>query len=515
MRTAHLKWIAVIVSMAAVIISMIALINSNDGSSAHAASHEAHEHEASMWGFTPGRNMVSDETNLPDEWDPATGKNIKWTAELGSQSYAGPVLHGGKVFVGTNNESFKQPQLTGDRGNIMAFNEEDGMFLWQTTHTKLTAGRVNDWPYQGVCSAPYIEGDRVYYVSNRCEVVCVDTEGFYDSENDRPYIDETNVTMFHGDIVWKYDMIEQLDVFPHNLAVCSPIAVGNLLFIVTGNGVDEGHINIPSPLAPSFIALNKKTGALVWEDASPGMDILHGQWSNPAYGEAGGRGQVIFPGGDGWIYALAPETGELIWKFDCNPKDSVWDLGGGGTRNNIISTPVIHEGVVYIGVGQDPDHGEGEGHLYAIDATKTGDITETGAIWHVHGDDEEASAKSDNPFIKKKKFYRTMSTVSVHEGLVYAADLNGYVYCFDAKTGEKKWKHDMEAAVWGSTLVADGKVYIGDEEGDMAVLKAGPELEVLFEVNMGSSMYTTPVPKDGTLYLVSRNRLFAVEAAAE
>ena len=514
MRTAHLKWIAVIVSMAAVIISMIALINSNAVSSAHAASHEDHEN-AAMWGFTLGRNMVSDETNLPDEWDPATGKNIKWTAELGSQSYAGPVLHGGKVFVGTNNESFKQPQLTGDRGNIMAFNEEDGKFLWQTTHTKLTAGRVNDWPYQGVCSAPYIEGDRVYYVSNRCEVVCVDTEGFYDSENDRPYIDETNVTMLHGDIVWKYDMIEQLDVFPHNLAVCSPIAVGNLLFIVTGNGVDEGHINIPSPLAPSFIALNKKTGALVWEDASPGMEILHGQWSNPAYGEAGGRGQVIFPGGDGWIYALAPETGELIWKFDCNPKDSVWDLGGGGTRNNIVSTPVIHEGVVYIGVGQDPEHGEGEGHLYAIDATKTGDITETGAIWHVHGDDEEASAKSGNPFVKKKKFYRTISTVSIHEGLVYAADLNGYVYCFDAKTGEKKWKHDMEAAVWGSTLVADGKVYIGDEDGDMAVLKAGPELEVLFEVNMGSSMYTTPVPKDGTLYLVSRNRLFAVEAAAE
>lgn len=509
MRTARLSLIAVIISMIAVIVSMIAVMNSSG------SSHLPSEQGASMWGFTPGRNMVSHETNLPAEWDPATGMNIKWTAELGSQSYAGPVLHGGKVFVGTNNESFKQPDLTGDRGNIMAFDEETGRFLWQTTHTKLTAGRVNDWPYQGVCSAPYIEGDRVYYVSNRCEVVCIDTEGFYDSENDGPYIDETNVTMQHGDIVWTYDMIEQLDVFPHNLAVCSPIAVGDLLFIVTGNGVDEGHINIPSPFAPSFIALNKKTGALVWEDASPGLEILHGQWSNPAYGFAGGRAQVVFPGGDGWIYSLAPETGELIWKFDCNPKDSVWDLGGAGTRNNIVSTPVFHDGVVYIGVGQDPEHGEGEGHLYAIDATKTGAITETGAIWHVHGDDEEATAASGNPFVKKKKFYRTISTVSVHNGLVYAADLNGYVYCFDAKTGEKKWKHDMEAAVWGSTLVADGKVYIGDEDGDMAILKEGAELEVLFEVNMGSSMYTTPVPKDGTLYLVSRNRLFAVEAAAE
>ena len=63
---------------------------------------------------------------------------------------------------------------------------------------------------------------------------------------------------------------------------------------------------------------------------------------------------MIFPGGDGWLYALAPDTGELIWKFDCNPKDSVWELGGRGTRNNLVSTPVFHDGVVYIGVGQDP-----------------------------------------------------------------------------------------------------------------------------------------------------------------
>ena len=64
---------------------------------------------------------------------------------------------------------------------------------------------------------------------------------------------------------------------------------------------------------------------------------------NPAYGVMAGKPQVIFPGGDGWVYSLGPETGELIWKFDCNPKDSVWELGGRGTRNNIISTPVIWE----------------------------------------------------------------------------------------------------------------------------------------------------------------------------
>ena len=98
----------------------------------------------------------------------------------------------------------------------------------------------------------------------------------------------------------------------------------------------KGHIHIPSPFAPSFIAINKDTGELVWESDLPGENILHGQWSNPAYAEVDGVPQVILPGGDGWVYSLEPETGKLIWKFDCNPKDSVWQLGGRGTRNAII-----------------------------------------------------------------------------------------------------------------------------------------------------------------------------------
>ena len=450
--------------------------------------------ETAMWGFTPSRNLVSDEKNLPEKWDTETGLNIKWTATLGSQTYAGPVLIGGKVFVGTNNQGRRNPKLTGDRGVIMAFRESDGEFLWQSTHTKLPAGRVNDWPQQGICSTPFIEDDRLYYISNRAEIVCVDTEGFMDGENDGPFKEETDTSEIDGDIIWKYDMIEELEVFPHNLATCSPVGAGDLLFVETSNGVDEGHVHIPSPFAPSFIALNKTTGELVWEDASPAENILHGQWSNPAYGVINGKPQVIFPGGDGWIYSLEPETGTLIWKFDCNPKDSVWELGGRGTRNNIISTPVIWEDKVYISVGQDPEHGEGIGHLWAIDATGEGDITETGAVWH-RGDED---------------FHRTMSTVAIADDLLYVADLSGFVYCLDANTGEHHWTYDTFAAIWGSTFVADGKVYIGDEDGDVAILKAGKKKELIYETNMGSAVYTTPVAKNGVLYIASRNTLFAI-----
>src|SRR5262249_20270063 len=162
----------------------------------------------------------------------------------------------------------------------------------------------------------------LYYVSNRCELVCADTAD--------------------GQPVWKLDMMKELNVFPHNLAVCSPLVAGNLVFVVTGNGVDEGHLNVPSPEAPSFLSVEKKTGKVRWSSNRPtaalaealkqkekvnirklvdsGKLLMHGQWSNPVYAEPDGRPMIIFPGGDGWVYAFKPDTGELLWKFDCNPK---------------------------------------------------------------------------------------------------------------------------------------------------------------------------------------------------
>jgi outer membrane protein assembly factor BamB len=460
-----------------------------------------------MYGNTPGRNMVSDEEGLPSKWDLKTGLNVKWSAELGSQAYAGPIISGGKVFVGTNNEHGYNPKLKGDRGNVMAFDLDSGDFLWQSAHPKLPAGRVNDWPLQGVCSTPAIEGDRLYYVSNRAEVICADTEGFRDGENDGPYTDEHEMVRegeklvklpktseLDEDVIWKFDMIGELDAFPHNLAAGSPLLVGDLLFMVTGQGVDEGHINIPVPDAPSFVALNKKTGKLVWENAMPGNNVLHGSWSNPAYGVIKGKAQVIFPGGDGWLYSFEPKSGKLIWKFDMNPKDSKWELGGRGTRNNVISTPVVYDDKVFIGVGQDPEHGEGPGNLWAIDASQTGDVTGKAAVWHRGGED----------------FHRTMSTAAIADGLMYIADLSGFVYCLDVKTGQEYWKYDAFAAIWGSAFAADGKVYIGDEDGDVAVLKQGKKLELLHETNLGASVYTTPVAHDGVLYIVTRRKLFAI-----
>lgn len=461
-----------------------------------AVKKETPNSKMTMFGGSPARNMVSDEINIPNEWNAETGKNILWTANLGSQTYSGPVVFGGKVYVGTNNESIHNPKILGDHGNVLVFDAATGEFLWQAVHEKLPAGPVNDWPLQGVCSTPAVEGERLFYTSNRCSIVCLDTEGFRDGENDGLITDEKNHSELDADFIWEFDMMDELDIFPHNLAASSPLIVDDLVYVVTGNGVDEGHVNLPSPYAPSFIALNKETGELVWDSNLPGENVLHGQWGNASYGVINGRPQVFFPGGDGWLYSFEPKTGELIWKFNCNPPGAVWELGGSGTMNNLIASPVVFDNKIFIAMGQDPEHGEGPGHLYSIDATKTGDVTDKALVWHLGGDE----------------FNRTISTVAIRDGLLYASDLSGFVYCIDVMTGKKLWTYDTFAAIWGSPYWVDGKIYIGDEDGDLAVLKAGTKMELIHESNLGSSVYTTPRAQNGILYVASRTRLFAIAA---
>ena len=440
-----------------------------------------------MWGGTPDRNMVSNMKGLPTSWDVKTKKNVKWVAQLGSQSYGNAVVSGGMVFIGTNNEGLRDPKVTGDKGVLMAFRESDGEFMWQMVHDKLASGRVNDWPYQGIASSPIVDGNRVYYVSNRAELMCLDTQGFKDGKNDGVQ-DEVRKGPNDGDVIWRFDMMEEVGSLPHNLANSSPVIYGDLIYVSTSNGQDESHVNIPSPKAPAIIAVNKNTGKLVWEDNSVYDRILHGQWSSPTVGTIGGVVQLVHGQGDGWIRGYDALTGKKLWEFDTNPKDSVWPK----TRNELISTPVIYEDHVYISNGQDPEHGEGVGHMYCIDATKRGDITQTGLVWHFD------------------KIRRSISTPAIKDGIVYQADFSGFLHALDAKTGVEYWNHDLFAAVWASPLLVDGKIYIGDEDGDVVIMQEGKTKKVLGEFNMGSSVYSSAVPAHGTLFISNRNQLYAL-----
>src|SRR5688500_9631970 len=152
------------------------------------------------WGGGPSRNMVSGEKNLPakaelgdapegDQLTADPAKSIKWVARLGNQTYGNPTVAGGRVFVVTNNEPPRDPKHEGDRGVLMCFDEASGKFLWQLAVPKHGAGRNVDWEFIGLCSSPTVDGDRVYVVTNRCEIVCLDINGLANG-NDGPFKEE-------------------------------------------------------------------------------------------------------------------------------------------------------------------------------------------------------------------------------------------------------------------------------------------------------------------------------------
>jgi outer membrane protein assembly factor BamB len=454
-----------------------------------------------MFGGTPERNMVNlAARNIPTQWKvEKPAQNVRWSAQLGDRAYAGPVIAGGQVYVGTNNRSPRDPKVKGPRGVLMCFRESDGKFLWQLAHAMPGPEVAREALNDGLCSTPVVDGDRLYYVTPACEVVCASTD---------------------GKVVWSYDIMKKLKVVPCYLGTCSPLVAGDLLFVVTGNGTDAQY-TLVSPDAPSFVAFSKKDGKPVWQNNAPGPRILEGQFSNPAYGVTGGKPQVVFPGGDGWLYAFEPKTGKPLWKFDCNLKDAVWK-GHKGTRNLIIATPVIHDGKVYVGTGLYPDHprgNSGEGHFWCVDMTKTGDVSSqlagggkikpnpnSALVWHFGG------AVRPRPETGREVVLgQTISTCAVKDGLCYLAEYPGYLHCLDARTGKQYWEHDLKSGVWGSPCWIDGKVYLGDEDGDVLIFAAGKQKKLISQVEVGESVLSTPVAAGGTLFVQTKSKLYAIK----
>jgi outer membrane protein assembly factor BamB len=451
-----------------------------------------------LFGGTPQRNMANTvDKNIPTEWAVEGGKlqGVKWVADLGNLSYGGPVVADGKVFVGTNNGNPRDPAAKGKRAVLMAFGEADGKFLWQLTHAYPADEIFAEALKVGLVSTPVVDGKSIYYVTPACEVICASTL---------------------GKVQWRYDMMKELKVVPYHCGNCSPLVAGDLLLVCTSNGVNEEG-KVVSPEAPSFIALNKTTGKLVWQSNLPGKNIAEGQWSNPALAKVNGKEQVIFPGGDSFLYGLELETGKMIWKFDCQPQREK-----GEDRvlpNYMIATPVVHGDKVYIGLGLYPENpgGPRSSHFLCVDLTKQGDVSAktleakdalnkgSALVWSYGGEIMPTPKKG-----RRVVFGRTISTAAIHEGLVYIAEEHGYMHCLDAKTGAKYWDFDFKAGIWGSAYYVDGKVYIGTEEGEIVIFEAGKKKNEIGRVNMDEVLHSTPVVSRGVLYVMTKAKLYAI-----
>ncbi len=474
-----------------------------------------------QWGRDYSRNMVSAETGLPGSFDPAAGTNIKWVAPLGTETYSTPVIAGGKVLIGTNNERPRDPRHKGDRGVLLCLDEKDGSLCWQLVVPKFIPMLYRDWPRCGICSPAVVEGDRVYVVSNRGQVMCLDLAGQANG-NDGPFVDEArlmspdpskpmDVAKTDADILWLFDVQAEVGVHQHDASHGAILSHGGFLYVNTSNGLDDKHTHIPATDAPSLIVLDKTTGRLVArDDENIGPRIFHSTWSSPALGQTDGRTVILFCGGDGVCYAFdpvasAPAGGTVqklreIWRFDCDPaapKENVHDYirNRNESPSNIKSTPVFHENRVYVTYGGDIWWGKNQAWLKCFKAAGTGDITASAELWSYPVEDH------------------CCSTPSVHEGLVFVADCGGRVHCVDAETGKPCWTHDAKAEMWASTLVADGKVYIGTRRGHFWVLAASREKKVISEIELDGPTHATPVAANGVLYVATMRNLYAVKAS--
>ncbi len=471
-----------------------------------------------QWGQRFSRNMASEETGLPDTFDLASGKNVKWSASLGTESYSSPVVASGRVLIGANNGQPRDPRHQGDRGVLLCLDEADGSLCWQLVVPKFQGDVYLDWPRAGICSTPTAEGNRVYVVTNRAEVVCLDLLGQANG-NDGPYRDEgrhmvlpgqppMDVRPIDADVIWLFDMRAGVGMHPHDAAHSSILIHGQYLYLNTGNGVDRTHRRIPSPDAPSLIVLDKTTGKLVAQDNERiGPRVFHCTWSSPALGEVGGRPLVFFGGGDGVCYAfraLSPSAApgpvqhlQRVWRFDCDPTAPKENLNR-YKRNrrispsNIKSMPVFHNNRLYVTVGGDIWWGKEQAWLQCIDPAQTGDVTETALLWSYPLN------------------HHCCSTPAIHDGLVFVADCGHKVHCVDAETGQPYWTHETDGEIWGSTLVADGKLYIGTRAEDFWILAAEKQKKVIGRAELDAPTCSSPVAANGVLYVATLQRLWAI-----
>ncbi len=443
-------------------------------------------------GRGPSVNTVQT-GNPPVDWDTATGRNIVWSVELGNETFGRPVVAGGAVYVGTDNARHMNPAYQEHAGVLMALRATNGAFLWQDVAPRVERG-LREWLLPSTTSPPHVEGDRLYYVTAECQLRSLDTQGFGDGENDGPYREEVFRDEGAADIVWQLDM-PALGVFPHEACNSDVLPVGDLLMVSTANGQNEGHTRVPSPRAPSLIAVDKRSGEVVWRAIGAGEQVLHGQWSSPVAANVNGRMQVLFGGGDGWLRSYDATSGHEVWRFDGNPKDARWlPRPRVFSRGSIIASPVFDDGRVFVAMGLSPGHGSGPSLIHAISPNGQGDVTESRLLW------------------TSREVGRVVGTPIAKDGLLYVGDLGGTIHCLDAATGAHVWKHETNEAIWGSLLLAGDRLYVGNVEGSMTVLRAGRRKQVLGQIEMDAPLYSPPALVGDALYLATAKRLYLIAA---
>lgn len=462
-----------------------------------------------MRGRDRNRNPVVADQTGPVDWElpdgKKGGKNLLWSAELGTVSHGDPVVSDGLVWVGTNNAHPRDPLQKQDAGVLMCFDEEDGEFLYQYVSPRLPGGREIDWPMSSQTGSPLIENGMLWFCNNRHEVICLDIT---------PLIARTGVPL----LVWKVDLMAQFGVVPRavmissNATHCSIASYQNLIYVNTSNAA--GYHKIPAPDAPSLICFQKYDGKVRWQDNSPGRGLLDVQHGSPLVARIQGRAQVIMGQGDGWLRGFDALTGEVLWKFDINFKSNRKSQPFlSSSRADTIIMPVFYENRVYFATGRHYEIGLEPGRLCCVDPSKKGDLSSelddgseksipnpnSGLIWQYQGmGDQNAN-----------KMHSTIASVAIHQGLVFIPDLEGTLHCVDAATGQGIWTHDLNANFVSAPIIIGNKVYVAAEPS-IWIFELARQKQLVMEIDAPDSVETSPAFANDVLFLMTRSKLFAI-----
>lgn len=395
----------------------------------------------------PRGDGTSQETSVPVKWNGETGENIAWKVKIPGTGHSCPVVWDDHIYLGSCNEETQERLL-------LCFHRSDGHVVWQRTVTtsKLeTRHQLNSF----ASATPATDGETVYITFLITDGHEVPAPNVGSPRNVTP--GEVLVAAYSKDGEEKWKTTTGDFISAHGFC-SSPVIYKNLLII---NGDHDGE--------SWLTALDRETGKVVWRIP---RDHKIRSYCTPIIRDIGGHQQMVLSGSK-HVISLDPETGKQFWRVE-------------GPTEQFVSSMVFDRKRFFLTSGY-PDH-----YVMAIRPDGTGDVTAT----HVQWKSDEAKCYVPSPVLCENR--------------LFVADDRGTVNCFDTETGRRIFQDRLGNHYSASLLTANGLVYFTADDGNIAVVRPGEELDIVSKNPLGEYCWSSPAISDGRIYVRGEHHLFAI-----
>ena len=395
----------------------------------------------------PRGDGTSTEVQIPVEWNGETGEGIAWKTEISGKGHSSPIVWGKSIFLTTCLEDSHERML-------LCLNRNDGSLRWKSTVAVSpleTKHELNSF----ASGTPATDGQTVYVtflVADGHEIPAPNVG------TPRPVTPGTLLVAaydMHGQKLWSAEP----GGFTSVHGFCSSPVIYRHLLIVNGDHDGDSYV----------AALNRETGKLVWKVP---REHKTRSYCTPLIRTIDGKDQMVMTGSKR-IVSLDPLTGSTNWLIE-------------GPTEQFVSSMVYDGRMFYMTAGF-PTH-----HVMAIRPDGSGDVTQTHIAWH----SEEAKCYVPSPVLIEDK--------------LLVADDRGTVNCFDTANGNRLWQERLGNHYSGSLVAANGLAYFPADDGIMAVVKPGIQLEVLHRNPLGEYSYASPAICNGQIFIRGEHHLFAI-----